>query len=261
MSTAPLEAANLRVSVPGRLLVDGFDCSVHPGEFVAVLGGNGTGKSLLMRTLAGLRAPDGGQVRMQSTDIVSLPRRAIAVNLGFLPQDPDAAPQGTLFDSVMLGRYAHLGFWETNGATDEQRARQALADVGLDGFAARELATLSGGEQRRAALARLLVQAPSIYLLDEPTNHLDPAQQLGILEHLRGLTRAGAVVIASLHEPNLALRFADRLWLLSGTGEVTVVGTQELETGHLASLYGIDYVETRLGEHRFMAPGSWPRSR
>ena len=64
MSTAPLEAANLRVSVPGRLLVDGFDCSVHPGEFVAVLGGNGTGKSLLMRTLAGLRAPDGGQVRM-----------------------------------------------------------------------------------------------------------------------------------------------------------------------------------------------------
>jgi len=261
MSATLLEAANLRVSVPGRLLVDGFDCSVRSGEFVAVLGGNGTGKSLLMRTLAGLRAPDGGQVRLQSTDIASLPRRAIAVNLGFLPQDPDAAPQGTLFDSVMLGRYAHLGFWEMNGAADEQRARQGLVDVGLDGFAARDLATLSGGEQRRAALARLLVQAPSIYLLDEPTNHLDPAQQLGIHAHLPGLTRTGAAVIASLHEPNLALRFADRLWLLSGAGGVTVVSTQELGTGHLASLYGIDYLETRLGEHRFMAPDSRPRSR
>ena len=88
---------------------------------------------------------------------------------------------------------------------------------------ARELATLSGGEQRRAAIARLLVQAPSIYLLDEPTNHLDPAQQLGILERLRALARAGASVVASLHDPNLALRFADRIWLLSGTGDVTNV--------------------------------------
>jgi iron complex transport system ATP-binding protein len=256
-----LEAVELRVSVPGRVLVDGFGCGVRAGEFVAVLGGNGTGKSLLMRTLAGLRAPDGGQVRLQSADIATLPRRGIAVKLGFLPQDPDAAPQGNLFDSVLLGRYAHLGFWEMNGAAEEDRARRALADVGLSGFATRELATLSGGEQRRAALARLLVQAPSIYLLDEPTNHLDPAQQLGILEHLQGLAHGGAAVIASLHEPNLALRFADRVWLLSGAGAVTALSTDELQTGHLASLYGIDYAETRLGEQRFMAPASRPRSR
>ena len=252
---ALLETEKLRVSVPGRLLVDGFDCVVRPGEFVALLGGNGTGKSLLLRTLAGLRPADGGSVRLQGADIATLPRRAIAVQLGFLPQDPDAAPQGTLFDSVILGRFAHLGFWETNGPSDELRTTQALAGVGLATFGARELATLSGGEQRRAAIARLLVQAPSIYLLDEPTNHLDPAQQLGILERLHGLTRAGAAVIASLHEPNLALRFADRLWLLSGTGETTAVSAGELEPGHLARLYGINYAETRLGNQRFMAPG------
>ena len=252
---ALLETEKLRVSVPGRLLVDGFDCAIRAGEFVALLGGNGTGKSLLLRTLAGLRPADGGSVRLQDADIATLPRRAIAVKLGFLPQDPDAAPQGTLFDSVILGRFAHLGFWETNGPSDEQRTMQALDGVGLGAFGARELATLSGGEQRRAAIARLLVQAPSIYLLDEPTNHLDPAQQLGILDRLHGLTRAGAAVIASLHEPNLALRFADRLWLLSGTGEVTAVNAGELEPGHLARLYGINYAETRLGNQRFMAPG------
>jgi len=255
MNAALLETSKLRVGVPGRLLVDGFDCTIRAGEFVALLGGNGTGKTLLLRTLAGLRATEGGCVRLQGMDIAMLPRRSIAVKLGFLPQDPDAAPQGTLFDSVILGRFAHLGFWEVNGASDEQRTTQALADVGLSAFGARELTTLSGGEQRRAAIARLLVQAPSIYLLDEPTNHLDPAQQLGILERLHGLTRKGAAVIASLHEPNLALRFADRLWLLSGTGNVTAVSAAELEAGHLARLYGIDYVETRIGDLRFMVPG------
>ena len=108
---------------------------------------------------------------------------------------------------------------------------------------------------------RLLVQAPSVYLLDEPTNHLDPAQQMGILQRLHDLTRDGAAVIASLHDPNLALRFADRLWLLSGAGGITVVDRGHLEARHLAELYGIDYAETRLGELRFMAPAAPARNR
>jgi iron complex transport system ATP-binding protein len=139
-------------------------------------------------------------------------------------------------------------------ASDAQRVAQALAEVGLEGLAQRELATLSGGEQRRAAIARLLVQAPSIYLLDEPTNHLDPAHQLGILERLRGLTRQGAAVVASLHDPNLALRFADRACLLSGNGNVDLVDCAALGTSHLGRLYGLRYAETRLGTQRFMAP-------
>jgi len=261
VSDALLRTAKLRIEVPGRVLVDEFDSAVTRGEFIALLGGNGTGKSLLLRTLAGLRVPGAGAVRLDGHDIGSLPRRSIATRLGFLPQDPDAAPQGTLLESVKLGRYAHLGFWEPSGPQDERRALAALADVGLDSFGARELATLSGGEQRRAAMARLLVQAPSVYLMDEPTNHLDPAQQIGILERLHELTRAECAVIASLHDPNLALRFADRLWLLSGTGKVTTVARAELEARQLAELYGIDYAETRLGELRFMAPGSAVRNR
>ena len=250
-----LEAAHLRIAVPGRVLIDSFDCAIRAGEFIALLGGNGAGKSLLLRTLAGLRAPDAGAVRIDGRDITAIARREVAVRLGFLPQDPDAAPQGLLRETVLLGRFAHLGFWETTGAADAQRATQALADVGLDTQADRELGTLSGGEQRRAAIARLLVQAPTIYLLDEPTNHLDPAQQLGILDNLRRLTHAGAAVIASLHDPNLALRYADRTCLLSGKGEAEMVDCAALSTGHLGRLYGLDYAETRLGSQRFMAPG------
>jgi iron complex transport system ATP-binding protein len=249
-----LETVQLRVSVPGRVLVDGFDCAIRAGEFVALLGGNGAGKSLLLRTLAGLRPADAGAVRLDGDDIRGLSRRDIAVRLGFLPQDPDATPQGLLAESVLLGRFAHLGFWEAASSADAQHAAKALADVGLDSFAHRDLGTLSGGEQRRAAIARLLVQAPSVYLLDEPTNHLDPAQQLGILDRLRTLARAGAVVIASLHEPNLALRYADRVCLLSGTGNAQLIDCAQLETAHLTGLYGLGYVETRLGAQRFMAP-------
>jgi iron complex transport system ATP-binding protein len=190
-----------------------------------------------------------------------LQRREIAIRLGFLPQDPDAPPQGSLFESVLLGRFAHLGLWERGSTADAQRVSRALADVDLAKLGERELATLSGGEQRRAAIARLLVQAPSIYLLDEPTNHLDPAQQLGILGHLHGLTRGGASVLASLHDPNLALRFADRFWLLSGAGPVESLECGELEPRHLAALYGVDYLEHRAGNLRFMAPGDVAGSR
>jgi len=253
MSGTTLEALRLRVTVPGRVLIDQFDSAMHGGEFIALLGGNGTGKSLLLRTLAGLRPASGGEVRLDGMDMGSQPRRHIATRLGFLPQDPDAPPQGSLYDAVLLGRFAHLGFWERSGAADRQRATRALADVDLAAFGTRELASLSGGEQRRAAIARLLVQAPSIYLLDEPTNHLDPAQQLGILGHLRGLAAAGATVIASLHDPNLALRFADRVWLLSGRGPVESLACSDLGPRHLARLYGVEYSEARLGDLRFMA--------
>jgi len=252
--SALLEATQLRVDVPGRTLIDSFDCTIRAGEFIALLGGNGAGKSLLLRTLAGLRAPAAGAVRVSGRDIAAISRREIATHLGFLPQDPDAPPQGSLRESALLGRFAHLGFWETAGAEDMQRVARALVDTGLEALAERELGSLSGGEQRRAAIARLLVQAPSIYLLDEPTNHLDPAQQIGILDRLRNLTREGSAVIASLHEPNLALRFADRACLMAGSGAFELIDCEALGIEQISRLYGIRYVETRLGRQRFMAP-------
>jgi iron complex transport system ATP-binding protein len=254
MSTPLIELTDLAVAVPGRVLIEKLSGGIRAGEFIALLGGNGTGKSLLLRTLAGLRPPQSGSVKLGGMPLDTLARRDVAQRLGFLPQDPDAAPQGTLSESVLLGRFAHLGFWESTGAADLERAGQALFEVGLESLASRELATLSGGEQRRAAIARLLVQAPSIYLLDEPTNHLDPAQQLSILARFRMLTRAGAGVVASLHDPNLALRFADRVLLLSGEGAAELLDCDSFDAARLSALYGLRYAEVRVGNQRFMAP-------
>jgi iron complex transport system ATP-binding protein len=249
-----LECNALRVAVPGRVLIEHLDCAIRAGEFLALLGGNGTGKSLLLRTLAGLRAPAAGQVKLAGANIETLARRDVARQLGFLPQDPEAPPQGNVRETVLLGRFAHLGFWRSPGAADDALVARALDEVGLSALAPRELGSLSGGEQRRAAIARLRVQSPSVYLLDEPTNHLDPAQQISVLQGMRDLTRGGAAAIVSLHEPNLALRFADRVALLSGEGDVSLVDTAHLETGHLGRLYGLSYVESRLAGYRVVAP-------
>jgi iron complex transport system ATP-binding protein len=253
MSAAALATTGLTVTVPGRTLVEDFSCALAAGEFIALLGGNGAGKSLLLRTLAGLRAPARGAVLLGDAPLASLTRREVAARLGFLPQDPDAAQQGILAESVLLGRFAHLGLLERPGSADEARVAAALEHVGLSAFATREIGSLSGGEQRRAAIARLLVQAPSVYLLDEPTNHLDPAQQLAILEHLKALTRAGATVVASLHDPNLALRFADRSCLLAGDGAADLVPAAELDAARLGALYGVSFVEARVGAQRIVA--------
>jgi len=126
-----LETDDLSITVPGRMLVDRCSCAFAAGEFVALLGGNGTGKSLLLRTLAGLRPPARGSVRLRGSPLPSLARRDIAARLGFLPQDPDAAPQGVLAESVLLGRFAHLGLLETPGKDDDARVGAALAHVGL----------------------------------------------------------------------------------------------------------------------------------
>ena len=249
-----LECNALRVAVPGRVLIEHLDCAIRAGEFLALLGGNGTGKSLLLRTLAGLRAPAAGQVKLAGANIGTLARRDVARQLGFLPQDPEAPPQGNVRETVLLGRFAHLGFWRSPGAADDALVARALDEVGLSALATRELGSLSGGEQRRAAIARLRVQSPSVYLLDEPTNHLDPAQQISVLQGMRDLTRGGAAAIVSLHEPNLALRFADRVALLSGEGDASLVDTADLETGHLGRLYGLSYAESRLAGYRVVAP-------
>ncbi|MBC8024588.1 MAG: ABC transporter ATP-binding protein, partial [Steroidobacteraceae bacterium] len=179
--------------------------------------------------------------------------RLVHADVGFEADDHDGrrhALRDEPRESVLLGRFAHLGFWEGTGTDDEQRVAEALAHVDLGALSRRDLATLSGGEQRRAAIARLLVQSPSLYLLDEPTNHLDPGQQLAVLERLRTLTRGHAAVLASLHDPNLALRFATHVCLLYGTGPAEVVECASLDASRLGKLYGIPFTEARIGAHR-----------
>ena len=213
-----LAAVNVSVRAGARELVRELSVQFTPGEVVAILGRNGSGKTLTLHTLAGLRRAAAGEVWLDGTPLLQFKRRSVALRLGLLPQDLEDAFVATAMETVLIGRHPHLALWQWETAEDERLARAALAAVDLRDFAVRHTDTLSGGEQRRVAVAALLAQQPGIFLLDEPTNHLDPHHQLAVLGLFRGLADQGRTVVTTLHDPTLAARFADRALLLFGDG-------------------------------------------
>jgi iron complex transport system ATP-binding protein len=213
-----LAAVSLGVRAGARELVRDLSVQFAPGEVVAILGRNGSGKTLTLHTLAGLRTAEGGEVLLDGAPLLRFKRRSVALRLGLLPQDLEEAFVTTAMETVLIGRHPHLALWQWETAEDERLAREALAAVDMQDFAARRTDTLSGGEQRRVAVAALLAQQPGIFLLDEPTNHLDPHHQLAVLGLFRALADQGRTVLTTLHDPTLAARFADRALLLFGDG-------------------------------------------
>ncbi|HVS77862.1 MAG TPA: ABC transporter ATP-binding protein, partial [Steroidobacteraceae bacterium] len=176
-----LAARDIEVTAGARRLVAGLSVEFGPGQFVAILGRNGSGKTLTLHTLAGLRRPRAGEVSVDGFGIESLSRRTVALRLGLLAQDVEESFVTTALEAVLVGRHPHLKLWQWETAEDERIAREALVAVDLQDFADRRTDTLSGGELRRVAVAALLAQEPAVFLLDEPSNHLDPAHLLGIL--------------------------------------------------------------------------------
>ncbi len=255
---APLfSCENLRVGVGERVLVDELTVAVERGELLGVLGQNGAGKTLTMHTLAGLRIPSAGSVSLDSDNLESIGRQAIARRLALLPQHVDDIFPATVLDTAMIGRHPHIGRFQWESADDLAIGRAALAAVDLEGLARRDVLTLSGGERRRLAIAQVLAQQPDVFLLDEPTNHLDPQHQLDALNLFRQRADGGAAVIATLHDVNLAVRFADRCLLLYGDGRWDLGATREvLDEERLTRLYqtemeAVEWRNTRL----FVASG------
>ena len=244
LPAARLRAAAVTVRAGARELVRELSLELAAGEVVAILGRNGSGKTLTLHTLAGLREPAAGAVSLDGVALPQLRRRALALRLGLLPQDLEDAFVSTAIETVLIGRHPHLAAWQWESAQDERIAREALRAVDMERFALRRTDTLSGGEQRRVAVAALLAQQPAIFLLDEPTNHLDPHHQLAVLGLFRELANSGHTVITTLHDPTLAARFADRVLLLHGDGRWMLgpVGTT-LTAASLSELYLAPMIE------------------
>jgi iron complex transport system ATP-binding protein len=243
-AAARLGASAVSVRAGARELVRALAAEFNAGEVIAVLGRNGSGKTLTLHTLAGLREPAEGLIALDGVAMSQLRRRALALRLGLLPQDLEDAFVSTAIEMVLIGRHPHLSLWQWESAHDERFARDALRAVDMEEFALRRTDTLSGGEQRRVAVAALLAQQPAIFLLDEPTNHLDPHHQLAVLTLFRTLADSGSTVITTLHDPTLAARFADRVLLLFGDGRWSLgpVATT-LTAASLSELYATPMIE------------------
>jgi len=238
---APLLATRgLAVRMGRQAIVEGLDLAVRSGERLAILGRNGVGKTTLLHALAGLRRPARGAVELDGTPVEALGGRALAQLRGLLAQHQVDAFPATVLETALVGRHPHLTRWDWEGARDERIAREALAALGLDELADRDIGSLSGGERQRVGIAALIAQQPRLYLLDEPLAHLDLNHQIAVLELFGRLARErGAGVIMVMHDVNLALRHADRVLLLFGDG-VHADGpvAETLDEAGLARLYG-----------------------
>ncbi|WP_433355921.1 ATP-binding cassette domain-containing protein [Microtetraspora malaysiensis] len=210
-----------------RRVLDGLDAAAPPGALTALIGPNGAGKSTLLRTMAGLQPALAGRIRIDGVAVKSVPAAELARRLAVVLTERDLPALLTARELAGLGRHPHTGFTGRLSAADGEIVTWALEAVHAGHLADRPVTELSDGERQRVLVARSLAQEPSAILLDEPTAFLDVTSRVALMGLLRRLARErDLTVVVSTHDLELALRVADRIWLLA-PGGVLHAGTPE----------------------------------
>ena len=208
-----IELSQVGYQVNGKWLVQDINLSIKNGAFLGLVGPNGAGKSTLLRLISGELEPTTGEVKFFGKPLKSYDPKELARLRAYLQQKRDISFPYTALEVVLFGRYPYL-----NGTKESECdiavARKALERVESGKFAQRLYPTLSGGEASRVDVARILAQAPGLFLLDEPTNHLDPRHQVQILNLCKSICLQGKTVIIAIHDLNLASMYADQLLML-----------------------------------------------
>ena len=227
-----LKIKNISFSYNSRPTLDDICLEVGSSELLVIVGPNGSGKSTLLRCMDRILKPQRGTVLLCGQDIKGMKKSRIAKLVGYVPQVSPRVFPTTVFDAVLIGRRPHLG-WRNN-EKDIDKVMEVLKLLKIEGFAMRDFGRISGGEQQKILLARALVQETEILLLDEPTSNLDIRHQLEAIEVVKGLVREKSLsVVMSIHDLNLASRYADRMVMLNrgricGAGTPASVLTPEL---------------------------------
>jgi manganese/iron transport system ATP-binding protein len=245
-----LEVDRLSVRYESGLALDQVSFHLQRGERVALVGPNGAGKSTLFKVIAGVLEPTSGRVNIAGAD----PGGHICI--AYVPQrsQVDWTFPVTVADVVMMGRTGKIGLLRWPTRRDRELVRRALADVGLQELAARQISELSGGQQQRMFLARALAQEAELMLMDEPLNGLDVHSQEVIFAILDELRRRGVTIMVATHDLDQAAGRFDRVLLLNrrllGFGPPQEVFTAE----HLLAAYG-GHLKLVEGEGQLVALG------
>jgi len=242
-----LQMLDLTCAYAESAILEDLCLEARPGEVLALIGPNGVGKSTLLRTMARLLIPRKGMVSLAEADLWTQSPRSVARQLALAPQGNGIDWAITVREMVGLGRAPHRGWLLPMGSSDKHVIQRVIEQTGLTDLQDRPMTELSGGEQRRVILARVLAQEPDVLLLDEPTSHLDLKFQSEIMNLIQKLAHEdGLTVVASLHDLNLAALYADRLALLSGKRLISVGLPKEvLTTERISHVYGVPVVITQ----------------
>jgi iron complex transport system ATP-binding protein len=233
-----LEARALAIGYRHHAVGEGIDLTLTNGEILCLLGPNGSGKTTLFRTLLGILPPLSGTVEVAGHALADWTRGQLATRLAYVPQSHAGLFAFTVEEVVLMGRTARLPWFSTPSARDREVARSCLARLDIGHLSGRIYTEISGGERQLALIARALAQETEILILDEPTASLDFGNQLRVLKEIDALKAQGLAILMSTHQPEHALRVADRIVLLKA-GCIVAQGPCTLATAEtLATLYG-----------------------
>lgn len=237
-----LKVEHLTCGYGGAPVVKDLSFEVPAGGRLCILGPNGCGKTTLLRALAGL-LPHEGKVTAEGRDLAAMDRRQLARTVALLSQISSVYFSYTVYETVLMGRYAHQtgGAFSGPGPEDRAIALECMERTGVADLRDRQVTELSGGQLQRVFLARTFAQQPRIILLDEPTNHLDLKYQVELVQELKAWAAGeGRCVVGVLHDVNLALDLAD-LFLLMEDGQARYFGpAAEFDPAALNRVYQMD---------------------
>jgi phosphonate transport system ATP-binding protein len=238
-----IDANKITKKFKRKIALSSLSFTVKKGEMVALIGPSGAGKTTLLNALAGLVSPDSGELHIDGKPISSYRNgKVFAKKVGVIRQQFDLIGQLAVIHNVLAGKLADWGFFKSTLSLlfpqEKETALHALKRVGLGEKAFEQTANLSGGEQQRVALARLLVQGPEVILADEPVASLDPARAEDILSILTKLAREEEqTLIASLHSVVYARKYFTRIIALKNGEILFDLPAEQVSDEHLASLY------------------------
>lgn len=233
----------------GAPVFTGITLTVDEGCVYSLLGPNGTGKSTLLKCMAGLISPSHGRVLLDGHDIAGMQPHEIARRIGFVPQTQVSPFPFRVRDIVLMGRASHLSAFATPSEKDEAIAADALARVGISHLAERPCTAISGGEWQLVLIARAIAQRPGTLLLDEPTSHLDLGNQMRVLDVIRGLAEEGMTIVVATHFPDHALLTSSRVAILKDQRIIATGPPEEvIREDTMRRAYGADVRIMHLGD-------------
>jgi iron complex transport system ATP-binding protein len=238
--TAAVDVVNISLNYGKMAVLKAVSFTVNRGEFFVIIGPNGSGKTSLIKLIAGIEKSRSGRIDILGRPLPGYGRKALARKVALVPQTAPADFPFTVTETVLMGRAPHLGLLGLESESDVKIARQVMAFTGVAALADRKIEHLSGGERQRAFVARAVCQSSEILLLDEPTASLDLAYQARLMDLMESLKNdRGATIVMVSHDVNLAALYADRLLLLKD-GQVMSQGrpSDVLTYATLEKVYG-----------------------
>ena len=234
-----LSGHDLTIGYTDHVVGRHLDLALSGGEVLALLGPNGGGKTTLLKTLLGLLAPRAGEVKLGGRSLTGYSVRERARLVAYVPQSHVSTFAFTVEAVALMGRTAHGNIFSRPTAGDRAIALRMLERFGVAHLRERPFTMISGGERQLVLLARALAQEPQFIVLDEPTANLDFGNQGKVMREIRQLAASGHGVLFTTHDPNHAMRAADRVYLLRG-GECIGEGPTStiLRRPQLEALYG-----------------------